>query len=88
MSKLHLVLDSSMKQFNQAIQFYNFDKINMERYKKLRLVSFFVQHETDVQKLFLDPQGNDTNKSFKPLHIHCSLLNKDYNYMNGKNLTS
>jgi len=84
MSKLHLVLDSSMKQSNQAIQFFNFDKINMECYKKIRLVSFFVQHETDVQKLFLDPQGNDTNKSFKPLHIHCSLLNKDYNYMNGK----
>jgi hypothetical protein len=84
MSELHLVLDSSMKQSNRAIQFFNFNKINMECYKKLRLVSFIVQHETDVQKLFLDLHGNNANKSFKPLHIHCSLLNKDNNFMNGK----
>jgi len=84
MSKLHLILDTSMKQNNQASQFFNFDKINIEAYKKIKLKACYLHHETDVQKLFHDPLDNDTTKSFKPLHVHCSLLNKDYNYLNGK----
>lgn len=84
MSKLHLILDSSMKQSNQASQFFNFDKINIECYKKIKLISFYLHHETDVQKLFYDPLDNETNKSLKTLHVHCSLLNKDFNLVNGK----
>ena len=87
MTSLHLILDTSSRQSNQGSIcnfLFHFDKINIESYKKIKLNSFYIQHESDAQKVFHDPLDNDANKSLAPLHVHCNLLNKDYNFFNGK----
>lgn len=87
MMNFHLILDTSLRQNNQGNQcnlVFPFDKLNIECYKKIKLNSLYIQHESDVQKVFHDPQDNDTSKTMKPLHVHCNLLNKDFNLINGK----
>jgi hypothetical protein len=84
MMNLHLILDTSLRQSNQCNLVFHFDKINIECYKKIKLNSLYIQHENDVHKVFNDLQDNETNRSLKPLQVHCSLLNKDYNFLNGK----
>jgi hypothetical protein len=84
MTNFHLILDTSLKQGSHGNFLFHFDKLNIEGYTKIKLSSFYIQHEIDVQKVFHDPLDTEANRSLRPLHVHCSLLNKDFNYMNGK----
>jgi hypothetical protein len=51
----------------------------------VQLKSLYIYHENDVNKVFNDQQDSEVNRTFlKPLHVHCSLLNKDFNFLNSK----
>ena len=47
------------------------------RYTKVRLKSLLLDHESDVRRLF-------RSGPVKPIYVHCSLLHKDDNLLNGK----
>ena len=90
MTSLHLILDTSSRQSNQGSIcnfLFHFDKLNIESYKKIKLNSFYIQHESDAQKVFHDHLDNGANKSLAPLHVNCSLLHKDYNFLMGRSQT-
>lgn len=55
---------------------------NLEPYKEISLISVYITHEINMSKLFSDISGIAT--VYKPLLIHCSILNKDYNFVNDK----
>ena len=82
---LSLVIDTSLRQGSHCNFTYNFDKLNIERYSTIKLNCLYIYHENDVNKVFNDQQDTEGTRFFlKPLHVHCSLLNKDYNFFNGK----
>ena len=70
-NKLHMILDSIQKYLKSP---HNF---TLQNYTRIRLSHIFLQHETDVRRLF-------RSGAIKPLYVHCSLLNKDDNLVNGK----
>ena len=85
MANLNLVIDTSLRQGSHCNFVYNFEKTTIEKYSTIQLKSLYFCHENDVNKLFNDLQETEVNRTFlKPLHIHCSLLNKDYNFFNSK----
>lgn len=84
---LHVIIDTTVRPNNQSSNsdytFY-FDKLNIEGYNKIKLKSLYIQHENDVSRLFKEQHENDASRTLRPLRVHCSLLNKDYNWLNGK----
>ena len=85
MTKLNLVIDTSLRQGSHCNFAYSFEKININQYSMVQLKSLYIHHENDVNKIFNDQQETEVNRTFlKPLHVHCSLLNKDYNFFNSK----
>ena len=73
--KLHLILDSlevnleSPHDFTVQLEHYS--------YTKVRLISIYLHHESDVRRLF-------RSGSVKPIYIHCSMLNLNDSLLNGK----
>ena len=87
MTKLNLVIDTSLRQGSHCDFAYSFEKININQYSMVQLKSLYIHHENDVNKIFNDQQETEVNRTFlKPLHVHCSLLNKDYNFFNSKKI--
>ena len=90
MTSSHLILERNSRQSNQGsiCNFtLQFDKLNFESYKQIKLNSFYIRHESDAQKVFHDPLDNEANRSLAPLYVHCYLLDKDYNFLMGRNRT-
>ncbi len=81
-SKHYLTIDTSAKP-NQSHDFtiYLKKEIN-DQYRKICLKSLYVQHENDVAKLFVFTVKKST--VYKPLYVHCNMLNKDDNFINGR----
>ena len=53
-----------------------------DEYRKICLKSVYVQHENDTAKLFSFTVNEKT--VFKPLYVHCNMLNKGDNFVNGR----
>lgn len=84
---LHLVLDTVIRQNNQGTHgdyVFHFDKLNIEGFSKIKLKSVYIQHENDTFRLFKEQHDNDASRTIRPIYVHCSLLNKDHNWLNGK----
>jgi len=77
--KLHLTIDSSELGIeipgNCTLPLENF---NSESYNRVALNRTYIHHESDVRLLFR------FNARVNPIYIHCSLLNKDDNLINGQ----
>ena len=81
-AKRYLTIDTSVRP-NESHDFtlYLNPEIGDE-YRKICLRSVYIQHENDVAKLFSFTVNENT--VFKPLYVHCSMLNKDDNFVNGR----
>ena len=81
-SRRYLTIDTSVRP-NESHDFtlYLNPEIGNE-YRKMCLKSVYVQNENDVAKLFSFTVNENT--VFKPLYVHCSMLNKDDNFVNGR----
>lgn len=77
-NKLHMILDSIQidlkSPHNFTLQLGTYD---IQNYTRIRLKHIFLYHETDVRRLF-------RSGAIMPIYVHCSLLNKDDNVVNGK----
>ena len=51
----------------------------LERYKTVSLRSVYVIHKETVNNIF-----PHTDAFYEPILIHCSLVNKDFNFLNDK----
>ncbi len=80
--KRYLTIDTSVKS-NESHDFtLHLEKGISSEYRKICLKSIYIQHDSDVTKLFAFTVKESI--VYKPLYIHCSILNKDDNYVNGR----
>jgi hypothetical protein len=77
--KLYLTIDSSQLELQSAANFeLPLAHYDSEKYTRIVLKQIFLQHETDIRRLFR------SNGKLRPILVHCSLLNKDDNFLNGQ----
>ena len=50
---------------------------------KVGLKYLFLYHQTDLMRVFLDPKAPQLI-SFKNIYVHCDIISKDTNYLNGQ----
>ena len=79
--KRYLTIDTSVEPSQSHDFTFYFKKETSPDHRKIFLKSVYVQHENDVTKIFaFTVKGNTT---YMPLCIHCSMLRKDDNFVNG-----
>ena len=80
LNKLYLTIDTLALNIGTPQHFtLQLGNYSFENYTKIALKHVHIQHDTDAYKLFY------FNVSIaKPLYIHCSLLNKEENLINGE----
>jgi len=77
--KLYLTIDSSQLEVQSATDFeLPLEHYDSEKYTRIALKQIYLYHETDVRRLFR------SNGKLRPIYVHCSLLNKDDNFLNGQ----
>src|SRR5208282_6326853 len=80
LNKSYLTIDTQALNIETPQHFtLQLGNYSFENYTKIALKYVHIQHDTEANKLFY---FNIT--TVKPLYIHCSLLNKEDNLINGE----
>ena len=80
--KRYLTIDTSVNP-SQSNDFTLFLKTDIgSEYRRICLKSVYIQHENDVAKLFAFHVNEII--TYRPLYIHCNMLNGDDNFVNDR----
>lgn len=76
---LYLTIDSSHLEINVPVDIVlPIVSSDFEKYTRVSLRHIYIEHESDIRVLF------QFEGKRQPIYIHCSLLNKDDNLLNGE----
>lgn len=77
--KLYLIIDSSQLGIDSHDNITVFlENSDIDKYSRVALKHVYARHESDIRRIFR------SGSEIIPLYVHCSLLNKDDNLVNGE----
>ena len=77
--KLHLTIDSyGLYAEIPGVITLPLEQCNIQNYTRVALKQMYLHHDNDIRILF------KFKAKTEPIYVHCSLLNKDDNIVNGK----